>query len=456
MFRARRPGQNLGYSVALGAFLAGMLVAESGHAGRVETLVLPIRDLFAAVFFVSIGMLVDPTVVWENATIALGISTLVIVGQLLSVSTAGVFSGNGLRRSVRAGLSLGQIGEFSFIMVGIGVMANVIRPSVLPIIVAVSAVTAFTTPTLVRGSDKLAAAIDHRLPRRLQTVLSLYESWFEGMLRRPQSPTGRSRVRKLIALLSADAAIVTAVVIATSIWRTRLVATAETLGISSTLSGPVVVVVAVTIMIPFVLGMLRVARALARLFAEAVLPAAPDRSPDLADAPRRVLSIALQIVAIVAVGAPVVVVTQPFLPPLYGVIVLGAVIVVLSLYLWRHAQNLQGHVRAGAEVVVELLARQGSAEESEVPGVEELLPGLGPISAVPILEGSPAAGLTLAQLDLRAKTGATVVAIRRGEDRVVTPSGHERLLLGDILAVTGSSEAVEQARSVIHGSPPAE
>jgi monovalent cation:H+ antiporter-2, CPA2 family len=135
-------------------------------------------------------------------------------------------------------------------------------------------------------------------------------------------------------------------------------------------------------------------------------------------------------------------------------VVLGAVVVVLSLYLWRSAQNLQGHVRAGAEVVLELIARQGSAEEAELPGVEELLPGLGPITAVPLVAGSPAVGQTLAQLDLRAKTGATVVAIRRGQDRVVTPSGHERVQLGDVLALTGTTESVTQARKLIQGSEP--
>jgi monovalent cation:H+ antiporter-2, CPA2 family len=443
--------ERLGYSVALGAFLAGMLVAESGRSIRVEKLILPIRDLFAAIFFVSIGMLVDPRVVWENVEIAIGVSLLVIVGQLLSVTTAGLFSGNGLRRSVRAGVSLGQIGEFSFIMIGIGVVYDVIRPSVLPIVVAVSAVTAFTTPTLVRSSDKIVAAIDHLLPRRLQTVLSLYESWFESMGKRPPSRTRRARMRKLIALLAADAAIVTAIVIATSIWHRRFVSLVERLGVSAELSGPVVLVVTVAVMFPFVLGMLRISRALAKLFSEVVLPPAAEHAPDLADAPRRVLSVALQIVAIVAAGAPVVVVTVPFLPPLYGVIVLGLVVVVLSLYLWRNARNLQGHVRAGAEVVLELIARQGSPEESELPGIEELLPGLGPIHAVPLVAGSPAVGQTLAQLDLRAKTGATVVAIRRGEERVVTPSGHEKLSLGDILALTGSTESVARASALVQG-----
>ena len=444
--------ESLGYSVALGAFLAGMLVAESGRAVRIEKMIVPIRDLFAAVFFVSIGMLVDPLIAWEHIDVALAVSALVIVGQLLSVTTAGVFCGNGLRRSVRAGLALGQIGEFSFIMIGIGVVSNVIRPTVLPIVVAVSAITAFTTPTLVRGSDKLAATIDHLLPRRLQTVLSLYESWFESMSGRPASRTRRARTRKLIALLVADAAVVTTIVIVTSIWRARFVSLLEAVGLSSALSGPVVFATALIVMVPFLLGMLRISRALAKLFAEAVLPVAAEGTPDLADAPRRVLSVALQLVAIVAAGAPVVVLTGPFLPPLYGVFVLGAVVVVLSLYLWRNAQNLQGHVRAGAEVVLELIARQGSAEESEMPKIEDLLPGLGPITAVPVVAGSPAVGQTLAQLDLRAKTGATVVAIRRGEERVITPSGHETIVLGDILALTGCTESVGQARMLIQGS----
>jgi CPA2 family monovalent cation:H+ antiporter-2 len=446
-------GEHLGYSVALGSFLAGMLVAESGRVRRVEALVQPIRHVFAAVFFVSVGMLVEPAVAWQNAPLALALSALVIWGQFLSVGFAALLSGNGLRRSVRAGLSLGQVGEFSFIMIGIGASAGVIRPELLSVIVAVSAVTAFTTPVLVRSSDTIADAIDRWLPRRLQTLLSLYESWFERSRTRPRPRARRSRVRKLILVLVVDGAAVTAIVIGASLYQTDVAQALMSMGLPEPMSRPAVVLSAVVLMGPFVLGLLRVARAIATDFAEAVLPPSETAGPDLAEAPRRMLSVALQLVAVVSVGVPVVVATQPFLPPFYGALVLGVLLVGLAIYFWRNAQNLHGHIRAGAEIVLELLARQSGSEDTLVSGVDQLLPGLGPISALTVEAGSPAADRTLAELNLRARTGATVVAVARGDEHIVTPSGEEILRVGDVLAVTGSSESIAAAHDLLHTAP---
>ena len=147
--------ESLGYSVALGAFLAGMLVAESGRAVRIEKMIVPIRDLFAAVFFVSIGMLVDPLIAWEHIDVALAVSALVIVGQLLSVTTAGVFCGNGLRRSVRAGLALGQIGEFSFILAALGMSVGLLPAEGRDLILAGALLSIMINPLLFAGLDRI-------------------------------------------------------------------------------------------------------------------------------------------------------------------------------------------------------------------------------------------------------------------------------------------------------------
>ncbi|MEQ1564952.1 MAG: cation:proton antiporter, partial [Myxococcota bacterium] len=114
----------LGYSAALGAFLGGVLVAESGVEERVAPMLRPLRDLFAAVFFVSIGMEVDPWVAARHLPTIAALSAVVIAGQLGAVTFAGVLSGNGLRTSVFAGLLLGQVGEFGFLLAGLGVAAG--------------------------------------------------------------------------------------------------------------------------------------------------------------------------------------------------------------------------------------------------------------------------------------------------------------------------------------------
>ena len=108
-----------GYSVALGAFIGGSLVAESGESLRIEMLVHPVRDMFVAIFFVSVGSLIDPRVVLDHWGAVLALSALVITGKIIAVSAGSFITGNGLRASVQAGMSLAQIGEFSFIIAAV-------------------------------------------------------------------------------------------------------------------------------------------------------------------------------------------------------------------------------------------------------------------------------------------------------------------------------------------------
>jgi CPA2 family monovalent cation:H+ antiporter-2 len=134
------------YSVALGAFLAGTLVAESGQPKRIEQLVAPVRDLFAAVFFVAVGMMIDPALIAEHWVAVVVFTVLVIVGKVLGVSTSAFLTGYDPRTAVQAGMSLAQIGEFSFIIAGIGLSTGATRDFLYPVAVAVSAITTLTTP----------------------------------------------------------------------------------------------------------------------------------------------------------------------------------------------------------------------------------------------------------------------------------------------------------------------
>src|SRR6266540_3534046 len=173
--------RSFGYSVALGAFLAGALVAESGAAKIVEQRVEPVRDVFAAVFFVSVGMLIDPAVVWQNLPAVLVLTVVVVVGKLVGVSIGAFVGGNGIRTSVQAGLSMGQIGEFSFIIAGVGLALGATRSFIYPVAVAVSAITTLLTPFAIRASGRVASAVDRRLPHAVQTYAALYGAWVQGL-----------------------------------------------------------------------------------------------------------------------------------------------------------------------------------------------------------------------------------------------------------------------------------
>jgi len=442
----------MGYSVALGAFLAGALVAESGAAKIIEHRIEPVRDVFAAVFFVSVGMLIDPHLVWQNLPAVLLLTLLVVVGNMVGVSIGTFITGYGVRTSVQAGLSMGQIGEFSFIITGVGLSLGVVRPFLYPIAVAVSVLTALTTPWLIRASGRLAAVVDRRLPHRLQTYASLYGAWVNGLRATPQHRTAWARIRHLVVLLIVDVALLAAIVIATALVRPRLLRPLTEVahldsGIARLLLGGATIV----LIVPFLLGAIRIARALGVALAAEALPgpAGGARELDLAAAPRRALLVTLQIAILLVVGVPEVALTQPFMPGIPAMAILLAGVALLIIPLWRSATNLEGHVRAGAQVILEALAAQSAEPTATAPQPSTLLPGLGNATTVPIAAGSAAIGRTLKQIDLRGLTGATVIAIDRDGGDVIYPTGDEELRASDALIVTGTAEAVQAAQALL-------
>ena len=187
------------------------------------------------------------------------------------------------------------------------------------------------------------------------------------------------------------------------------------------------------------------------------MPVADPGRVDQADAPRRVLIVALEIGGVLAIGLPLVALTLPFLPP-YGMPgVLLVVLTILGLSLWRSAKNLEGHARAGAELVVHVLAKESaSGDTATFQVVQGLLPGLGTMVSIQVDPGSEADGKTLGDLNLRGRTGATVVALLRGSRRLVYPPASEHLLAGDHVALSGSHEAIDGAGALFRAGPPPE
>jgi CPA2 family monovalent cation:H+ antiporter-2 len=234
----------LGYSAALGAFIAGSLVAESGEGLRIEQFVHPVRDMFVAIFFVSVGMLIDPRVIVDHAGAVVALTVLVIVGKIVAVSIGTFLTGNGLRASVQTGMSLAQIGEFSFIIAAVGLAARATGEFLYPVAVAVSAITTLLTPWLIRGAGPAANWVDRKLPRPLQTTAALYASWIENMRRAPVQ-AGRSRVRGIVRVLFIDGLLMAIVIIGAAAERDRIAtALSAWLGLSEAAGIAVVITVA--------------------------------------------------------------------------------------------------------------------------------------------------------------------------------------------------------------------
>ena len=439
--------QKAGYSVAFGSFLAGALVAESGEAKLVESLVRPIRYLFASVFFVSIGMLIDLAAVRDHATAVLVLCAVVVVGKVVGVSLGAFVAGNGVRLSIQSGMSLAQIGEFSFIIAGLGATAGVLRSFLFPVAIAVSAITVLLTPLLIRKSAGVAAYVDRRLPHAVQTHAALYGSWVQALGATRGRQAEWTVIRRMAAFLLLDVLIIAGLVIASSLGRARL-ADALAGQVHPTAARALVTASAIALALPFFWGALRSARRLGILLAEGAFPRSGG-GVDLAEAPRRALRATLELAILFAAGAPLVALTQPFLPtafPFAVVLVVG--VALLALPFWRSATNLQGHVRAGAQAILEALvaqSRSGQPAPSNLDSLRALLPGIGEPRAFSVGDGAICIGRSLKELNLRGLTGATVLAIERGPAEVVFPAAHEILREHDVLVLTGTHEAVTAA-----------
>lgn len=164
-FGAALLAHNLGFSVALGAFMMGAIIAESKAVRRVEHRIVPLRDIFTATFFVAVGMLVDPRLVAAYWLPILVITVATIVGKILATTLGAFAVGTDGRTSMKTAFALGQIGEFSFIIAGLGLTLGVIRPELPAIAIAVSCVTSVATPALIRVGPTLTDRLAPRMPR---------------------------------------------------------------------------------------------------------------------------------------------------------------------------------------------------------------------------------------------------------------------------------------------------
>ncbi|MEO7039711.1 MAG: cation:proton antiporter [Gemmatimonadaceae bacterium] len=449
---------SFGYSVALGAFIAGSLVSESGEGKIVEHLVHPVRDMFVAIFFVSVGMLIDPAVVVQHWGAVLVLFAVVIVGKVIAVSVSTFLTGNGLGLAVQSGMAMAQVGEFSFIIAAIGLANGATRSFLYPVAVAVSALTTVTTPWLIRAASPVTLFLDRKLPARVQMFSSLYGTWVEQMRKDPGDVKERSRARRLGQLLFVDAALLLAIVIGATAEIGRIGPLLQSwIGITESAIPTVVTIGALALAALPLVGIARTARQLGFALAVRAMPTVKAGRVDFAAAPRSALMVTLQIAIMLAVIIPLLAITQPFITAAPGLLTLAVVALVLGIAFWRSAQSLHGHTRAGAEAIVAMLGQQMMVDKAPdavrlaMEKIDLALPGLGTPVALQVTRDSRAIDRSLSDLNLRGRTGATVLAIVRDGEQVLVPRGRDILRAEDVLAVAGSADAVAAARILIEG-----
>jgi CPA2 family monovalent cation:H+ antiporter-2 len=336
----------LEYSVALGAFVAGALVAESPAGPRVEAGVASVRDMFSAVFFVAIGMMIDPATLVEHWLPVLAITAVVVVGKVGTCALGAMIAGTPPRRSVQAGMGMAQIGEFSFIIAQLGTTIGVISSFIYPITVAVSAVTTFLTPYLIKASDGFSALLSRLLPERLKQPARYYQSWMHSL---PQvAETERQLMGRILRRLSAyivlDLVLIIAVLAGAGLLAHRFEAEMDALLPHGSRLLPVA---ALVLCLPVIIHAIGKQRALAMAMAEVGLKS--DRQFGRALLRHVLFGLMLLPMLLLVIGFAIAAIGSA------AAFVLLAILVVVAAVLWRQLASL--YTRAQLDITATLAER---------------------------------------------------------------------------------------------------
>ncbi len=428
----------LGYSVALGAFIIGAVVAEAREIGRIEMLTSSLRDLFCAVFFVAIGLLIEPRMLAQHWLPIVVITAAVVIGKSVACAGGAFVAGHDNWTSMRVGNGLGQIGEFSFIIAALGLQLKVTSEFLYPIAVAVSVITAFLTPLRLRRSDDLVAWWSRTAPRALTNYLDLYTEWLGRFRENRKSGFVGKLVRKWFWQMGLNSVLTAAVFIVAVFLAQRKPAwlpkfPGGEIGLNAFLW-----LGATLLSLPLLIANFRKLQALGLLVAEvSVRPAVAGESTASI---RAFISQAIPLAGAVALALLVMALSSPLLPPLEVLLVL-LLIVALVMWIWWRA-FVKWHSKAQV-ALIETFERPPPPRPESTTQFFRLL-SHAQIRVVLVHPGSPVASKLIRELELRTRTGASVVGIERNGENIVNPGPDEELRVGDKLLLLGSSDQIAQ------------
>jgi len=334
----------MGFSVALGAFLAGAVVASSHCVGRVLHLVEPLRDMFAALFFVAIGLQIDPQLLWEYALPAALVALVVIIGKTTICSLGIYLVGHDARTALRSGLSMAQIGEFSFVIAALGVSLHATSDFVYPIAVAVSVICMFGSPYLVRSSGALIGALRRVVPQPVRVLAANYTGWLENL--RPVSDNAiiAAMFRRLLWHISVNILLVVTLFMLGAYVNQHNWTWFSMVGINRQWRHTLIWAGALFLSLPMLIAVYRKAEALGMLLAEL---GRRERFAGAYTRPiRQVLAHVIPLAALLALAMLVGALGAAILPPRGVVLSLLVVGVVFAIVLWRTLVHVHARLQA--------------------------------------------------------------------------------------------------------------
>lgn len=323
----------LEYSMVLGAFLIGAIMAESRQLLKIERLIEPIRDMFSAIFFVAIGLMLDPAILLAYAWPIAVITVAVVLGKIVSCGMGAFIAGNDGKTSLRVGMGLSQIGEFSFIIAALGMTLQVTSDFLYPVAVAVSVLTTLSTPYLIRAADPLSHRLGALVPQRMARVLGMYGEWLRSIQPRGQSAMLASMIRKILLQVGVNLALVIGIFFAGAYFAERIggyVTTwvAEPGGQKALIWGA-----ALLLSLPFLIAAYRKLKALSMLLAE--MGVKPERAGRHTQRVRRIIAEVIPLLSLLMIFVLLAALSASILPTLELLLLIAVVAAAVVAVLWR-------------------------------------------------------------------------------------------------------------------------
>ncbi|TAL84184.1 MAG: cation:proton antiporter [Rhodanobacter sp.] len=332
------------FSVALGAFLAGAVVAESHSVDRVMRLVEPLRDMFAALFFVAIGLKIDPSMLLQYALPALLIAVAVIVGKTLTCGLGIFIVGHDPRTALRSGLGMAQIGEFSFVIATLGLSLGVVSDFLYPIAVSVSVLCMASSPYLVRSADSLANGLSRATPRAIRFLAVSYSGWLENLKPVNENAVIAAMFRRLLWHIAVNVLLVVTLFMIGAYVNAHSWNWFSTLGVNRELRHTLIWAAALFLSLPMLIAVYRKAEALGMLLAE--IGIRERFAGSYTQAMRNVLARIIPLATLLALALLVSALGSAILPPRGIAVSLTLLGGVVAVVLWRGLVRLHARLQA--------------------------------------------------------------------------------------------------------------
>ena len=416
-----------GFSAALGAFVMGSILAGTSEAERIERLISPVKDLFGAVFFISVGMMVNPTVMSQHWSVIALLAVVVIIGMIVFGTFGMLATGQPLKLAMESGFSLTQIGEFSFILATLGTSLGVLDESIYPIIVAVSVVTTFTTPFFIKQAEPCYNSIYKVLPKSWTRLLNGYSKDATESESSETSRLWKSIVSRNILRLIIYSVIIIALTVLCRTYLMPLIMKLMNGGSWGRLAS-----VATTLIIvgPFI--------------ASIIIPSIKRMEYDqlgqergqVSYVPIVVLFIINLVLSTVFIAIILDGVYQSAAAMIAAVILVLATLIIFTL--------LPTPLRKRINNIEKRFISNINERENRRTGHENNLVSDLHLAYMKVGHDCPFIGDRLRNLDLRSRYGVNLVNIQRGSKLYAVPSGEMRIFPGDVLGVIGTEEQIQR------------